>query len=88
MPEGYANLRACFQKRTPRFIDIQPYVGSGWQSLFHEIDWISVAVPLGVVPQAAACAELRRLSTESRSEVQAYVDRLKGTIAKISSTRG
>ncbi|WP_240545262.1 tryptophan halogenase family protein [Sinorhizobium fredii] len=88
LPEGYANLRACFQKRTPRFIDIQPYVGSGWQSLFHEIDWISVAVPLGVVPQAAACAELRRLSTESRSEVQAYVDRLKGTIAKISSTRG
>ncbi|CEO91512.1 hypothetical protein SFHH103_psfHH103d_314 (plasmid) [Sinorhizobium fredii HH103] len=40
------------------------------------------------MPQAAACAELRRLSTESRSEVQAYVDRLKGTIAKISSTRG
>ncbi|MCA1371679.1 tryptophan 7-halogenase [Bradyrhizobium sp. BRP14] len=88
LPEGYADLRACFQKRTPRFIDIQPYVGSGWQSLFHEIDWISVAAPLGVVPPAAACAELRRLSTEAQSEVQAYVDRLKGTITKFSSTSG
>ncbi|MCA1408308.1 tryptophan 7-halogenase [Ensifer sp. IC3342] len=88
LPEGYADLRACFQKRTPRFIDIQPYVGSGWQSLFQQIDWISVAAPLGVVPPAAACAELRRLSAESQTEVQAYVDRLKGTITKISSTRG
>ncbi|MCO5965124.1 tryptophan halogenase family protein [Sinorhizobium meliloti] len=82
LPEGYAELRACFHKRTPRWIDIQPYVGSGWQALFHQLDWISVAASLGVVPATAARAELRRLSAESRREVQAYLDLLNGTMSR------
>ncbi|XUM51961.1 tryptophan 7-halogenase (plasmid) [Rhizobium sp. YTU87027] len=28
LPKSYAQLWACFQKRTPRHIDIEPYVGS------------------------------------------------------------
>ncbi|OHV79364.1 tryptophan halogenase family protein [Ensifer sp. LCM 4579] len=79
LPESYAQLRACFQKRTPRFIDIEPYVGSGWQSLFHQVDWISVAAPLGVVPSTAARAELSQLPMEWQSKAQAYLDLLKGT---------
>ncbi|MDK1389268.1 tryptophan 7-halogenase [Sinorhizobium sp. 8-89] len=54
LPESYAELRACFQKRTPRLTDIQPYVGGGWQSLFHQFDWISVAAHRRVVPPTAA----------------------------------
>ncbi len=73
LPDSYVNLRECFQRRTPRLIDIQPYVGSGWQALFHQVDWMSVAAPLGVIPAAAARAELRRLPAESRDEVQVYL---------------
>lgn len=88
LPASYAELRACFQKRTPRYIDIEPYVGSGWQSLFHQIDWISVAAPLGVVPPAAARAELRQLSLEYQREGQTYLSPLKGTTSTVRPRSG
>ncbi|UUT23017.1 MULTISPECIES: tryptophan halogenase family protein [Pseudomonas] len=75
LSESYAELKQCFQRRTPRLSDIDAYVGNGWQGIFHTVNWMFVAAPLGVVPIAAARAELRSLPPESRLRVQAYLAR-------------
>ena len=77
LPESYAELKRCFQRRTPRLVDIEAYVGTGWQGIFHMVDWLFVAAPLGVATAGAARDELRRLPAESRTEVQAYLDQQK-----------
>ncbi|MEI3854958.1 MULTISPECIES: tryptophan halogenase family protein [unclassified Ensifer] len=73
IPDSYAELKQCFQRRTPRFVDVEAYVGTGWQGIFHMVNWMFVAAPLGVVTAAAARAELRRLPQETRADVQAYL---------------
>lgn len=87
LPESYAELKQCFQRRTPRFSDIETYVGSGWQGIFHTVNWMFVAAPLGVVPAAAARSELHRLPPETRADIQAYLDRL-ATSSASSALRG
>lgn len=74
IPESYAQLKQCFQRRTPRLSDIETYVGNGWQGIFHAVNWMFVAAPLGVVPAAAARGELRRLPEEYRGHIQSYLE--------------
>jgi tryptophan halogenase len=69
LPASYAELRQCFQQRTPRLVDVQDYAIHGWQSIFHVINWLFVAAPLGVVPPEAATAELASLPAVSRRRV-------------------
>lgn len=73
LPESYAELKQCFLRRTPRIVDIEAYVGAGWKGIFHMVSWMFVAAPLGVVPPAAARAELRRLPSEVRPDIEAYL---------------
>ncbi|MGI8395913.1 tryptophan halogenase family protein [Agrobacterium deltaense] len=73
LPESYAELKQCFLRRTPRIVDIEAYVGAGWKGIFHMVNWMFVAAPLGVVSPAAARAELRRLPTEVRPDIEAYL---------------
>jgi len=75
-PPGYAELRQCFQRRTPRPIDLQNYAIHGWQGIFHALNWLFVAAPLGVVPREAAAAELASLPASSRKRVAAYIERM------------
>ncbi|TWS99828.1 FAD-dependent oxidoreductase [Reyranella sp. CPCC 100927] len=74
LSESYAEMRACLQRRTPRFLDIEAYCGSGWQSLFQVVDWILAAASLGITTAAAARDELSRLPPEMRDDVEAYLD--------------
>ncbi|WP_418132908.1 tryptophan 7-halogenase [Variovorax sp. 375MFSha3.1] len=76
-PPGYAELRQCFQRRTPRPIDLQNYAIHGWQGIFHALNWLFVAAPLGVVPREAAAAELQGLPSASRARVAAYITRMR-----------
>lgn len=77
LPPSYAELWACFQQRTPRMVDVQNYAINGWQGIFHVINWLFVAAPLGVVPREAAAAELRGLPSASRARVAAYITRMR-----------
>ncbi|MGJ7505098.1 tryptophan halogenase family protein [Variovorax sp. ZT5P49] len=77
LPPGYSELRQCFQQRTPRLIDVQNYAIHGWQGIFHVINWLFVAAPLGVVPPEAAAAELASLPAASRQRVAIYMNRLR-----------
>ncbi len=79
LPESYAALKQCFQRRTPRFVDIEGYIGAGWQGIFHTVNWMFVAAPLGIVPAAAARAELRRLPRKTHADIKAYLDLQAGT---------
>jgi tryptophan halogenase len=74
--ESYAEIKQCFQRRTPRLCDIDTYVANGWQGIFHMVNWMFVAAPLGVVPPAAAQSELRRLPADARTKVSAYLKNL------------
>lgn len=76
LPPSYAELLACFQQRTPRMVDVQAYAVNGWQEIFHAINWLFVAAPLGVVPREAAAAELASLPAASRRRVAAYINRM------------
>ena len=77
LPPGYAELRQCFQQRTPRFIDAQASAIHGWQAIFHALDWLCVAAPMGVVPRKAATAELESLPVASRQRVAMYMNRMR-----------
>ncbi|SDZ68536.1 tryptophan halogenase [Variovorax sp. YR266] len=77
LPPSYSELRQCFQQRTPRLIDVQNYAIHGWQGIFHVINWLFVAAPLGVVPPEAAAAELASLPAASRQRVAIYMNRLR-----------
>lgn len=77
LPPGYAELKQRFQRRTPRPIDLQNYAIHGWQGIFHALNWLFVAAPLGVVPREAAGAELRGLPSVSRARVAAYITRMR-----------
>jgi tryptophan 7-halogenase len=79
LPDSYADLKRCFQRRTPRFSDIETYVGSGWQGIFHMVNWMFVAAPLGIVSASAARTELLRLPPDARGKIQAYLQQLAGT---------
>jgi tryptophan halogenase len=76
-PDSYSELRACFQKRTPRLCDIEPYIATNWQGIFHMINWMFVAAPLGIIPAAAALSELRGLPADARTKVDMYFKSLK-----------
>ncbi|WP_432729417.1 tryptophan halogenase family protein [Variovorax sp. W6] len=87
LPPSYAELWACFQQRTPRMVDVQNYAINGWQGIFHVINWLFVAAPLGVVPREAAAAELASLPAASRKRVAAYIEQVRalGAAADFSS---
>lgn len=88
MPSSYAELRQCFQQRTPRLIDVQNYAVHGWQGIFHVLNWLFVAAPLGVVPREAAAAELASLPAAGRKRVVAYIDRMRELGAADSFSSG
>lgn len=77
LPPSYAELRECFQQRTPRLIDVQNYVAHGWRGIFHPVNWLFVAAPLGVVSREAAATELASLPVASRKRVAVYIHRMR-----------
>ncbi len=67
-PESYRALRECWQERTPRLLDVESYAINGWRGIFHAINWMFVAAPLGVVPSRAGQMDLLALPAEKRQQ--------------------
>ena len=70
MPQSYLEFKEVCQHRSPRELDILQYVKSGWDGIFHPVNWIMVAAPLGIIPNSAARNELLVLSKEE--QLKAY----------------
>lgn len=73
-PQSYAKLKEIFQQRCPRMIDIQGYAQYQWAGIFHIINWVMVAQPLGLLSSAACLKELNSLPIEVKKLVVDYIN--------------
>lgn len=64
-------MKACFYERLPRIIDIDGY-GTGWRPLYHLMNWMFVAAPLGIISAEAAMSELNYLPPQIRQRMEQY----------------
>ncbi len=63
-PDEYDELKKVMQQRTLREVDIDHYVGKGWQGIFHVHNWSFVAEGLGLISKQAAVNDLNLLPKE------------------------
>nr|WP_174505222.1 tryptophan 7-halogenase [Acinetobacter sp. Marseille-Q1620] len=63
-PDEYHELKQIMQQRTLREIDINHYIGKGWQGIFHVHNWSLVADGLGLISKQAAVNDLNLLPKE------------------------
>lgn len=84
-PKSYAALKAVFQQRSPRMVDIQGYAQHQWAGIFHVINWVFVAQGLGLIRPEACLNELNHLPLEAKEIVMAYMNegRLKPDLAMV-----
>ncbi len=76
-PESYRALREVWQERMPRMVDVENYAIHHWRGIFHPINWMMVAAPLGVLPASAGEMDLRLLAPEKRAEALRYAQEMK-----------
>ncbi|MDQ9129884.1 tryptophan 7-halogenase [Serratia fonticola] len=76
MPDDYRNIKACWQKRTPRMLDIENYAINGWGGIFHVTNWMFVAAPLGLISTQAAKKEVLFMPQASRERVSQLLQEL------------
>lgn len=74
--DRYQELRACFDHRLPRMMDIENYVGNGWAPIFHMVNWLLVGAPLDVVTRRAGASELLGLPANMREQMAPYMAQL------------
>lgn len=85
--DAYQAMKACFSQRLPRIIDIDSYV-IGWRPLFHLLNWLFVAAPLGIVSTEAALGELNYLPPQIRQRMEQYGAELIRTRTSNNFTQG
>ncbi|NML32711.1 tryptophan 7-halogenase [Paraburkholderia antibiotica] len=73
LPTSYTDLKAAWQLRTPRPVDFNAY-RAGHVLHFDATSWFSVGQGVGVVPQAAAQADLGMLPREVVRFAEAFLD--------------
>ncbi|EJF95561.1 tryptophan 7-halogenase [Bartonella tamiae] len=74
--DRYQELRACFDHRLPRMLDIENYIGHGWAPIFHMVNWLLVGAPLNLITARAGASELLGLPTSLREQITPYMSRL------------
>lgn len=77
-PESYRAFREVVQLRSPRLVDVNSYVLHGWHGIFHVINWMLVAAPLGILNSKAAVNDLMRLSREKREVLDKALHHFQG----------
>ncbi len=77
LPATYQDFKASFALRTPRSIDVQGNSLHGWGAIFHVMNWLFVAQPLGLLSREAAQADLMALSEEKRRLLDAYMNKVR-----------
>lgn len=76
-PDSYKELKACMQERSPRMIDIENYAVNGWYGIFHVINWMFVAAPLGLISHNATINDLAALPKEKQVQALNYIQYVK-----------
>lgn len=82
-PESYAALKAVFAQRTPRHQDVKGYAMHGWQTIFHPINWMFVAQPLGLLSAEGCKQDLGLLPQDKIEDIRHYMQNL--ALAEIPS---
>jgi tryptophan 7-halogenase len=73
MPSSYADLKKAWQLRTPRPVDLNVY-RAGHVMHFDATSWFAVGQGVGVVPPAAARADLDMLPGEAVRFAEAFLE--------------
>jgi tryptophan halogenase len=73
LPSSYVDLKMAWQHRTPRPVDFNAY-RAGHVLHFDATSWFAVGQGVGVVPPAAAQADLQMLPHETLRSAQAFLD--------------
>lgn len=80
-PESYRAMREAWQERMPRMADVEHDAINGWRGIFHPVNWMFVAAPMGVLPPHAGEMDLRILPPEKRDEALRFAHVLKSRIS-------
>lgn len=81
-PETYRAFREVMQYRAPRLLDIENYAIYGWHGIFHSINWMFVATPLGILKPNAVTNDLMSMSPEKREEADKFLLWLRSNMQK------
>ena len=73
MPQSYLEFKEMWQQRTPRELDVVQYVKSGWGGIFHPVNWMMVAAPLGIISETAARNELYGLKEADQLKINEWL---------------
>lgn len=68
VPESYREIQECWQERTPGILDVGSYAIHNWWGIFHPVNWMFVAAPLGLINPHAGLRDLNMLSAETRDK--------------------
>lgn len=74
--DQYLALKECWHYRTPRVLDLIPYVMDG-NSIFGYYSWTAIAQALGVIRKEATIEEIADLSLRQQQELMTWVEQLK-----------
>ncbi len=77
LTENYRAFKECMQARAPRLMDVESYLLYGRRGMFHIVNWMFVAVGLGLIPHTAVVGDLMALPPESKQRAQNFLDSLK-----------
>ncbi|WP_037587746.1 tryptophan 7-halogenase [Stenoxybacter acetivorans] len=75
-PDTYRAVKEVFAQRSPRMEDIKGYATGGWGGIFHAVNWMFVAQPLGLISEKGCRQELKYLPAEKIQEITQYIDAL------------
>ncbi|AQS41910.1 MAG: Tryptophan halogenase [Candidatus Tokpelaia hoelldobleri] len=84
----YQEIRRAFARRLPRAVDLESYIGYGWGAMFHMVNWLSIGAAVGVVPQQAGVADLKRLPRNMLQEVGPYLKELRKRMGQEMNVSG
>lgn len=77
-PDSYREMKECWQYRSPRLLDVEDYVGTGWAGIFHVVNWMFVGGGLGNISPEGSGYDLMSLPPEKRQKALAFAEQLKG----------
>lgn len=69
LTENYRAFKECMQVRAPRLIDLESYQLYGRRGMFHVINWMFVAVGLGLIPRDAVLNDLLAIAPEKKKHL-------------------
>ncbi|KNC92038.1 tryptophan halogenase family protein [Trabulsiella odontotermitis] len=76
LTENYRAFKECIQVRAPRLLDVESYLLYGRRGMFHVVNWMFVAVGLGLIPPNAVVNDLLAIAPEKKQAVVDFLNSL------------